>query len=71
MYKIVVTTLGHFSHPVRVTYFEKSGPTNKPYTKFRFKFMANFICWLFNRTNNLFNSYKVVKINEINLTENQ
>jgi hypothetical protein len=71
MYKIVVTTLGHFSNNVRVTYFEKNGPTKKPYTKFRFKFMANFVCWCFNKRDNLFNSYKVVKINEINLTDNQ
>lgn len=70
MYKIVVKIL-IWESDVRITFFEKSGPTDKHYTKFRFKFVANFCCWIFNNGNNYFNTYRVVKINKINLSENQ
>lgn len=61
MYKIVVRNLA-WTQDLRVTLFEKSGPTKKPYTKFRFKFVANLVCWIFNNGDNSFSSYKVVKI---------
>lgn len=62
MYKIVVRNIIWVQN-VKVTFIEKSGNDTKgDYTKFRFKFVADMVCWLFNNSRNGFESFSVVKI---------
>lgn len=61
MYKIVVRTLV-WNQNLKVTFFRKRGLTKESYTKFRFKFVADLCCWIFNKGDDSFSSYKVVKI---------
>lgn len=61
MYKIVVKEL-IFCHNVKVTFFQRSGNFTDGYTRFRFKFVAKLVCWLFNNEKYSLKTYHVVKI---------
>jgi hypothetical protein len=61
MYKISYRGILKYGY-VTVRFFgKKGGVTNKPPTKFRFKMIANICCWLLNKSDEEFNTFKVVK----------
>jgi len=61
MYKISYSGILKYGY-VTVCLMGKDGaPTNKKPTKFRFKIIANICCWLLNKSDESFNTFKVVK----------
>jgi hypothetical protein len=61
VYKITVRNI-MWTQNVRISFLEKTGNTTKDFTRFRFKFVANLVCWILNKGENGFVSYRVVKI---------
>ena len=61
LYKITVRNI-MWTQNVRISFLEKTGNPTKDYTRFRFKFVANLVCWILNKGENGFVSYRVVKI---------
>lgn len=60
MYKISYNGILCYGY-VTIRWIGKSGTTNLPPTKFKFKLIANICCWLLNKGDKEFKTYKVVK----------
>ena len=61
MYKITVRQIIH-TRDLVIRAFGKGGPTNDPATTFRFRFAADICCWIFNKGDDGWSTYTVVKI---------
>lgn len=63
MYKIYYSDILSYGY-IKVSIFKKSGATNLPATKFKFKIIAILYCWLLNKAEKGFKTFRVVKILE-------
>lgn len=61
MYKIYFSGILCYGY-VTVRMMGKSGKTDLPATKFKLKWVADLCCWLLNKGDQEFKTYKVVKI---------